>query len=126
MMYRSKPCLPYFSSVVKNVASPDIEIKKLVYIYLLHYAESEPDLALLSINTIQKSLTDQNPQIRAMALRVMSVQGRHLSASCSWADGRSVPLWDVPRLALNTPKYSVLEVKSQKSENTSQTPPSTT
>ncbi|KAL8941969.1 MAG: hypothetical protein Q9216_001950, partial [Gyalolechia sp. 2 TL-2023] len=72
MMYRSKPCLPYFSSVVKNVASPNIEVKKLVYIYLLHYAESEPDLALLSINTIQKSLTDQNPQVRAMALRVMS------------------------------------------------------
>ncbi|KAL8772672.1 MAG: hypothetical protein Q9209_002333 [Squamulea sp. 1 TL-2023] len=72
MMYRSKPCLPYFSSIVKNVASPNIEIKKLVYIYLLHYAESEPDLALLSINTIQKSLTDQNPQVRAMALRVMS------------------------------------------------------
>ncbi|KAL8965337.1 MAG: hypothetical protein Q9197_006561 [Variospora fuerteventurae] len=72
MMYRSKPCLPYFSSVVKNVASPNIEIKKLVYIYLLHYAESEPDLALLSINTIQKSLSDQNPQVRAMALRVMS------------------------------------------------------
>ncbi|KAI4132971.1 MAG: hypothetical protein LQ338_000438 [Usnochroma carphineum] len=72
MMYRSKPCLPYFSSVVKNVASPNIEIKKLVYIYLLHYAESEPDLALLSINTIQKSLSDQNPQVRAMALKVMS------------------------------------------------------
>ncbi|MCJ1390890.1 AP-3 complex subunit beta [Xylographa bjoerkii] len=72
MMYRSKQCLPYFSSVIKNVASPNIEIKKLVYIYLLHYAESEPDLALLSINTIQKSLTDQNPQVRAMALRVMS------------------------------------------------------
>ena len=71
-MYRSKPCLPFFSSVVKNVASPSIEIKKLVYIYLLHYAESEPDLALLSINTIQKSLTDQSPQVRALALRVMS------------------------------------------------------
>ena len=71
-MYRSKPCLPFFSAVVKNIASPNIEIKKLVYIYLLHYAESEPDLSLLSINTIQKSLTDQNPQIRAMALRVMS------------------------------------------------------
>ncbi|KKY26277.1 putative ap-3 adaptor complex subunit beta [Phaeomoniella chlamydospora] len=72
MMYRDLPCLPYFSSVVKNVASPNIEVKKLVYIYLLHHAESEPDLALLSINTIQKSLTDQNPQVRAMALRTMS------------------------------------------------------
>jgi len=72
MMYRSQPCLPFFSAVVKNVANPSVAIKKLVYLYLLQYAEQEPDLALLSINTIQKSLSDQSPQIRAMALRVMS------------------------------------------------------
>ena len=72
MIYQGKPCLPYFSSVVKNVANPNIEVKKLVYIYLLHYAESDPDLALLSVNAIQKSLTDQNPQVRALALRTMS------------------------------------------------------
>ena len=72
MIYQNKPCLPYFSSVVKNVANPNIEVKKLVYIYLLHYAESDPDLALLSVNAIQKSLTDQNPQVRALALRTMS------------------------------------------------------
>ncbi|KAH7370378.1 adaptin N terminal region-domain-containing protein [Rhexocercosporidium sp. MPI-PUGE-AT-0058] len=72
MMYRSLPTLPFFSSVVKNVASPNIEIKKLVYIYLLAHAESEPDLALLSINTIQKSLSDQSPAIRALALKTMS------------------------------------------------------
>ena len=72
MMYRSQKTLPFFSSVVKNVASPNIEIKKLVYIYLLHHAEQEPDLALLSINTIQKSLSDPNPQVRALALRTMS------------------------------------------------------
>ena len=39
LIYQNKPCLPYFSSVVKNVANPNIEVKKLVYIYLLHYAE---------------------------------------------------------------------------------------
>ncbi|KAK0620042.1 adaptin N terminal region-domain-containing protein [Immersiella caudata] len=72
MMYRSQKTLPLFSSVVKNVASPNIEIKKLVYIYLIHHAEQEPDLALLSINTIQKSLSDTNPQVRALALRTMS------------------------------------------------------
>lgn len=71
-MYRSQPCLQFFSSVVKNVASPNIEIKKLVYIYLLNHAEQEPDLALLSINTIQKSLSDVNPQVRALALKTMS------------------------------------------------------
>ncbi|KAK4134571.1 ARM repeat-containing protein, partial [Trichocladium antarcticum] len=72
MMYRSQKTLPLFSSVVKNVASPNLEIKKLVYIYLIHHAEEEPDLALLSINTIQKSLSDPNPQVRALALRTMS------------------------------------------------------
>ncbi|KAF8417067.1 AP-3 adaptor complex subunit beta [Tirmania nivea] len=69
---RGSDCSEFFPDVIKNVASPILEIKKLVYIYLLRYAESEPDLALLSINTIQKSLTDQNPLIRAMAIRVMS------------------------------------------------------
>ncbi|RMD45110.1 hypothetical protein DV735_g116, partial [Chaetothyriales sp. CBS 134920] len=72
MIYENKPCLPYFSSVVKNVANPNIEVKKLVYIYLLHYAETDQDLALLSVNAIQKSLTDQNPQVRALALRTMT------------------------------------------------------
>jgi len=71
-MYRGQPCLPFFSSVVKNVASTNLEIKKLVYIYLLSHAEAEPDLALLSINTIQKSLSDGNPQVRALALKTMS------------------------------------------------------
>ncbi|PYI27149.1 AP-3 adaptor complex subunit beta [Aspergillus indologenus CBS 114.80] len=72
LMYRAEPSLPFFSAVVKNVASANFEVKKLVYIYLVHHAETEPDLALLSINAIQKSLTDQNPHARAMALRTMA------------------------------------------------------
>ncbi|CCX07408.1 Similar to AP-3 complex subunit beta-2; acc. no. Q13367 [Pyronema omphalodes CBS 100304] len=72
MMSRGTDCSEFFADVVKNVASPTLEIKKLVYIYLLQYAESEPDLALLSINTIQKALNDQNQVIRALAIRVMS------------------------------------------------------
>ncbi|KIY44117.1 hypothetical protein FISHEDRAFT_67789 [Fistulina hepatica ATCC 64428] len=62
----------HFAQVVKNVASTNLEIRKLVYIYLLRYAEQEPDLALLSINTFQKDLNDSNALIRAMALRVLS------------------------------------------------------
>ncbi|KAF8512883.1 Clathrin/coatomer adaptor, adaptin-like protein [Gautieria morchelliformis] len=58
----------FFAQVVKNVASSNLEIRKLVYIYLLRYAEHEPDLALLSINTFQKDLADPNPLICAMAL----------------------------------------------------------
>jgi AP-3 complex subunit beta len=72
MISKNHNASPHFASVVKNVASPNLEIRKLVYIYLLKYASAEPDLALLSINTFQRDLGDPNPLIRAMALRVLS------------------------------------------------------
>ncbi|KAJ1942577.1 AP-3 complex subunit beta, partial [Kickxella alabastrina] len=62
----------YFADVVKNVASGNLEMRRLVYMYLLRYAEQEPDLALLSVNTFQRDLADSSQVIRAMALRVMS------------------------------------------------------
>ena len=49
-----------------------MQVKNLVYIFLVRYAERKPDEALLSINTFQKDLSDSNPRIRALALRVMS------------------------------------------------------
>lgn len=62
----------YFPQVVKNVASQSLEVKKLVYLYLLHYAEKRPNEALLSINYFQKDLGDTNPLVRAWALRAMA------------------------------------------------------
>jgi len=61
-----------FPDVVKNVVCQNIELKKLVYIYLVHYAESQSETALLAINTFQKGLENKNQLIRSMALRVMS------------------------------------------------------
>jgi AP-3 complex subunit beta len=72
MISKGKDVSDYFAPVVKLVASTSLEVRKLVYIYLIRYAEQEPDLALLSVNTFQKDLSDSNPVIRAMALRVMS------------------------------------------------------
>ncbi|KAJ1562268.1 AP-3 complex subunit beta-1 [Cladochytrium tenue] len=74
MISKGRNVAEFFPDVVKNVASTSFEVRKLVYIYLLKYAEYEPDLALLSINTFQKAvdLSDRNALIRAMALRVMS------------------------------------------------------
>lgn len=48
------------------------QIKKLVYVYLVRYAEEQQDVALLSISTFQKALKDPNQLIRASALRVLS------------------------------------------------------
>lgn len=45
-----------FPAVVKNVVSKNIEVKKLVYVYLERYAEEQQDLALLSISTFQRAL----------------------------------------------------------------------
>ncbi|GAU29398.1 hypothetical protein TSUD_32050 [Trifolium subterraneum] len=62
----------FFPQVVKNIASQSLEVKKLVYLYLLHYAEKRPNEALLSINYFQKDLGDTNPLVRAWALRAMA------------------------------------------------------
>ncbi|GAV90365.1 Adaptin_N domain-containing protein [Cephalotus follicularis] len=62
----------FFPQVVKNVASHSLQVKKLVYLYLLHYAEKRPNEALLSINCFQKDLGDPNPLVRAWALRAMA------------------------------------------------------
>jgi AP-3 complex subunit beta len=62
----------FFAQVVKNVVATSIEIRKLVYIYLIRYAATNSDLLLLSINTFQKDLSDQSPLIRSMSLRVLT------------------------------------------------------
>lgn len=72
MISKGRDVSEFFAQVVKNVAVPNLEVRKLVYIYLSRYADAEPDLALLSINTFQRDLADSSPLIRAMALRVLS------------------------------------------------------
>lgn len=71
-MASGKDVSDMFPAVVKNVVSKNIEIKKLVYVYLVRYAEEQQDLALLSIATFQRGLKDPNQLIRASALRVLS------------------------------------------------------
>lgn len=61
-----------FPHVVKSVVTQNVELKKLVYLFLTRYAEQEQDLALLSVSSFQRSLKDPNPLIRACALRVLS------------------------------------------------------
>ncbi|XP_067838778.1 AP-3 complex subunit beta-1 isoform X2 [Heptranchias perlo] len=72
MIAKGKNASELFPAVVKNVASKNIELKKLVYVYLVRYAEEQQDLALLSISTFQRALKDPNQLIRASALRVLS------------------------------------------------------
>ncbi|XP_046484470.1 AP-3 complex subunit beta-2 isoform X1 [Neodiprion pinetum] len=72
MVAKGRDASELFPAVVKNVVSKNIEVKKLVYVYLVRYAEDQQDLALLSISTFQRALKDPNQLIRASALRVLS------------------------------------------------------
>ncbi len=60
-----------FADVVNCIQTENLELKKLVYLYLINYAKSQPDLALLAVNTFVKDANDPNPLIRALAIRTM-------------------------------------------------------
>ncbi|OJD25462.1 hypothetical protein ACJ73_03172 [Blastomyces percursus] len=60
-----------FPDVLKNIATNDLDQKKLVYLYLMNYAKSHPDLCILAVNTFVQDSEDPNPLIRALAIRTM-------------------------------------------------------
>ena len=60
-----------FPDVLKNVATHDLEQKKLVYLYLMNYAKTNPELVILATNTFIRDSEDPNPLIRALAIRTM-------------------------------------------------------
>ncbi|KAJ2715783.1 beta-adaptin [Coemansia spiralis] len=60
-----------FTDVLKNMHTDDLESKKLIYLYLINYAKTKPDLVILAINTFVKDAEDGNPLIRALAIRTM-------------------------------------------------------
>lgn len=60
-----------FPDVLKNIATYDLEQKKLVYLYLMNYAKTNPELCILAVNTFVQDTEDPNPLIRALAIRTM-------------------------------------------------------
>lgn len=82
-----------FPDVVNCMQTDNLELKKLVYLYLMNYAKSNPDMAIMAVNTFVKVLfllliilniylllivfifikdcEDPNPLIRALAVRTM-------------------------------------------------------
>ncbi|KAH8556443.1 adaptin N terminal region-domain-containing protein [Umbelopsis sp. PMI_123] len=60
-----------FPDVLKNMHTEDLELKKLVYLYLMNYAKTQPELVILAVNTFVMDTNDTNPLIRALAIRTM-------------------------------------------------------
>ncbi|GAX84188.1 hypothetical protein CEUSTIGMA_g11611.t1 [Chlamydomonas eustigma] len=52
-----------------NLSPDDLILKKMLYLYITHYATQIPDLALLAINQLHKDCCDQDPTVRGLALR---------------------------------------------------------
>jgi vesicle coat complex subunit len=60
-----------FSSMLRCVKSPDLEVKKLAYLYLVTYSTQEPEQAIMAVNTFIQDSQDPNPFVRALAVRTM-------------------------------------------------------
>ncbi|KAG7092420.1 hypothetical protein E1B28_008776 [Marasmius oreades] len=63
---------PLFTDVAQCLGTPLLEIKKMVYLFLVSYGRSKPDLIHLVIPNFLQDCNDRNPLIRALAIRTMS------------------------------------------------------
>jgi len=74
-MSKGRDVSDFFPHVVKLTGASSLEVRKLVYMYLVHYADHDDtcrELALLSINSFQRGLADAEQLIRALALRALT------------------------------------------------------
>ena len=61
-----------FPDVVKLIRTKNIELKKLVYLYLINYARVKPDLIFLAVAAFHSDAKEgANPLIRGLAIRTM-------------------------------------------------------
>ncbi|KAF3650436.1 hypothetical protein FXO38_17166 [Capsicum annuum] len=71
VMIVGKDVSSLFTDVVSCMQTEKLELKKLVYLYIINYAKSQRDLAILAINTFVKDSQDPNPLIRDLVVRTM-------------------------------------------------------
>ncbi|KAI5452117.1 hypothetical protein NCC49_001055 [Naganishia albida] len=63
---------PLFPDMIQCMAIQVLEIKKMVYLYLINYARSKSDEIAHAIPGFLSDCNDRNPLIRALAVRTMS------------------------------------------------------
>jgi AP-3 complex subunit beta len=75
MISKGRDASQFLPGALKLTSSPSLQVRKLVYIIILHYAQhssDSEDLTLLSVNSFQRDALDSSPLIRAMAIRVLT------------------------------------------------------
>ena len=61
-----------FPHMVKCMETTSVELKKLVYLYIINYAKSKPELTIMAVASFQKdSQRKNNSLMRALAVRTM-------------------------------------------------------
>ncbi|THH12750.1 hypothetical protein EW146_g7401 [Bondarzewia mesenterica] len=63
---------PLFTDVVQCLGTPLLEIKKMVYLFLIYYGRAKADQIQMVIPSFLQDCNDPNPLIRALAIRTMS------------------------------------------------------
>lgn len=60
-----------FSEMMLVIETRDLVIKKMVYLFLCNYATTNPQLAQMCTNTLQKDCSNDDPMVRGLALRAL-------------------------------------------------------
>jgi AP-1 complex subunit beta-1 len=62
----------HFTEIAKLVSSPHVQVKKLVYLYLMQNAKSQPEKAIMHAGSFVRDSMHENPLVRGIALRTMT------------------------------------------------------
>lgn len=61
-----------FPNVVKCMRTTNVELKKLIYLYIINYAKAKPDLTFLAVAAFHSdAMNKESPLIRSLAVRTM-------------------------------------------------------
>lgn len=71
MMRAGENMQSLFSDMLRCAKTDDLELKKLIYLYLVNYSTQEPEQAIMAVNIFIQDSNDPNSLIRALAVRTM-------------------------------------------------------
>ncbi|KZS99285.1 Adaptor protein complex beta subunit [Sistotremastrum niveocremeum HHB9708] len=63
---------PLYADVVQCLSVPSLDIKKMVYLFLVSYGRSKPEQIRYALPSLQQDCNDRDPLVRALAIRTMS------------------------------------------------------
>lgn len=61
-----------FTEMILACVTKDLVQKKMIYFYLCTHSETNSDIAILAVNTLQKDCRDESPLVRGLALRSLA------------------------------------------------------